>query len=48
MNTEDNLKKEILEKLKIDFCPMCGDTFDNCDCGELAFSVKWLRGRLNE
>ena len=39
--------KDFIRLLKPNFCPMCGDKFEDCDCGVPAFSVKWLREKLN-
>lgn len=40
--------KKFIENLKPNFCPMCGVKFDDCICDVPAFSVKWLRTRIDE
>lgn len=39
-------KQGIIDKIKTNFCPMCAESFEDCNCNEPAFSVKWLRERL--
>jgi len=40
--------KEFIKLFKPKFCPMCGINFEDCICGEPAFSVKWLREKLRK
>lgn len=41
-------KLEIINKIKTKYCPMCAKPFEDCNCNVPAFSVKWLRERLND